>query len=378
MPPPNPTHRAAQLLVDEFARLPVTKTVLEQVALGARRKVGGLWGASAGLLLAAVVRKHKGPVLVLTADDVDSLQLQTDLAAFGVASHVLPREEQDDTGEPDPATKSARQRAIQHHASDRAPLIAGIEALLQKVATPKSLSKAQLELHQGQTIDRTQILQRAQAAGLRSVPLVLAPGECSVRGDVVDLFPMGADSAVRLEFFDRTLESIRTFDAGSQRTTAVHERFVLALGQQASTDEGSVLKHLTPSQTLVIAFEPLRIDERQARLLAFTNDLRHAIHELQDTLQPCARLEVSSLPSHGSCPGRRDRWRSPRRRGVLVRSTHSTGLPWNAGSPARRRRVARARPWLPCAVGTGPRPATDHPASECADRSPARRRRRSV
>ncbi len=61
MPPPNPTHRAAQLLVDEFARLPVTKTVLEQVALGARRKVGGLWGASAGLLLAAVVRKHKGP-----------------------------------------------------------------------------------------------------------------------------------------------------------------------------------------------------------------------------------------------------------------------------------------------------------------------------
>ena len=128
MPPPNPTHRAAQLLVDEFARLPVTKTVLEQVALGARRTVGGLWGASAGLLLAAVVHKHQGPLLVLTADDVDSLQLQTDLAAFGVPSHVLPREEQDDTGEPDPATKSARQRAIQHHASDRAPLIAGIEA----------------------------------------------------------------------------------------------------------------------------------------------------------------------------------------------------------------------------------------------------------
>jgi transcription-repair coupling factor (superfamily II helicase) len=298
---PTPTNQPkspAIQLVDEFARLPVTKTVLEQVELGARRKVGGLWGASVGLLLAAVVRKHKGPLLVLTADDVDSLQMQTDLAAFGVASHVLPREEQDDTGEPDAATRSARQRALQLHASDKAPLLAGIEALLQKVATPKSLSKAQLELHQGQTIDRTQVLQKAQAAGLRSVPLVLAPGECSVRGDVVDLFPMGADSAVRLEFFDRTLESIRTFDAGSQRTTAVHERFVLALGKQDTTDEGSVLKHLTPSQTLVVAFEPLRIDERQARLVAFTSDLRHAISELQDTLQPCARLELSSLPSH--------------------------------------------------------------------------------
>ena len=100
-----------------------------------------------------------------------------------------------------------------------APRSSPAPKLLQKVANPKSLSKAPLELPQGQTIDRTQILQRAQAAGLRSVPLVLAPGECSVRGDVVDLFPLGADAAVRLEFFDRTLESIRTFDAGSQRTS---------------------------------------------------------------------------------------------------------------------------------------------------------------
>jgi len=54
---PTPTNQPkspASQLVDEFARLPVTKTVLEQVELGARRKVGGLWGASVGLLLAAV------------------------------------------------------------------------------------------------------------------------------------------------------------------------------------------------------------------------------------------------------------------------------------------------------------------------------------
>ena len=288
----------AQRLVDEFARLPVTRTVLEQVGLGARRKVGGMWGASAGLLLAAVHARHRGTMLVLTADDVDSLQLQTDLAAFGINAHVLPREEVGDDGQPDATTRSARQRALQHHAADKAPLLCGIEALLQPVATPKSLSRAQLELHTGQTLDRTQVLQKAQAAGLRSVPLVLAPGECSVRGDVVDLFPMAADAAVRLEFFDRTLESIRTFDPGSQRTTAVHERFVLALGQSGNDDAGSVLRHLTPSQTLVVVYEPLRVDERKARLLAFTADLRHPLQDVQDTLHPCASLEVSSLPSH--------------------------------------------------------------------------------
>jgi transcription-repair coupling factor (superfamily II helicase) len=292
--PPSP----AQHLVDEFARLPVTRTLIEQVRLGAQRKAGGLWGASAGLLLAVLRARHDGTLLVLAADDVDSLQLQTDLAAFGVAAHVLPREERDDDGQPDPTTKSERQRALQRHAADKAPLLAGIEAMLQPVATPKSLSRSQLELHAGQRLDRTQVLQRAQAAGLRSVPLVLAPGECSVRGDVVDLFPMAADQALRLEFLDNTLESIRSFDAASQRTTVVHDRFVLALGNRDAVDEGSVLRHLTPSHTLVVAYEPLRLEERTARLTAFAADIGPRLQEVQDTLRPCARVDVSSLPSH--------------------------------------------------------------------------------
>ncbi len=299
MPAPSPVQR----LIDAFAALPPSRILLEQIALGAQRKAGGLWGASAGLLLAMLRRRHAGTMLVLTADDVDSLQLQTDLAAFGVSAHVLPREEQGDDGQPDAATRSERQRALQRHAADshtkdRAPLLAGIEAMLQPVATPKSLTRARLELRTGQKLDRTQVLQRAHAAGLRAVPLVLAPGECSVRGDVVDLFPMAAEQALRLEFLDDVLESIRTFDPASQRTTAVHERYTLALGAKDATDEGSVLRHLTPSSTLVIAYEPLRIDERVARLTAFAPDLARAVQDVQDTLRPCARVDVSSLPSH--------------------------------------------------------------------------------
>jgi transcription-repair coupling factor (superfamily II helicase) len=267
---PTPTDK----LLDAFARLPVTKNLVAQLKLGARCKAGGLWGASAGLLLAILQRAHPGQLLVLTADDVDSLLLQTDLNAFGVTSHVLVREETGDDGEPDPLTRSERQKALQHVATDHTPLLCGIEAMLQPVATPKGLRKARLELTTGQKLDRTQVLQRAHTAGLRSVPLVLAPGECSVRGDVVDVFPMAADQALRLEFFDDTLESIRSFDAATQRTTVVHERFALALAESDATEVGPVLKHLTPSQTLVVTFEPLRVEERTARLLTFDADVQ--------------------------------------------------------------------------------------------------------
>ncbi len=292
--PPSPTER----LLAEFTRLPVTQNLLAQVKLGAHCKTGGLWGASAGLLLATLQQHHRGSLLVLTADDVDSLQLQLDLSAFGVSSQVLPRQETGDDGEPDPATKSERQRALQRHRGEQAPLLAGIEAMLQPVATPKSLGRAQLALHAGQRLPRAQVLARAQQAGLRSVPLVLAPGECSVRGDVVDLYPMGAEAAVRLEFLDDLLESIRTFDPSSQRTTAVHARYELVLGTTAADQDGPVLEHLVPQQLLVVRYEPLRIDERTARVVAFDSAFARRVQELQDSLRPCPHVFVSSLPSH--------------------------------------------------------------------------------
>lgn len=287
-------------LVRAFARLPATGNLVAQIERGARVKAGGLWGASSALLLTVLRRAQEKDqhLLILTADDVDSLQLQTDLAAFGTTSRVLIREEEDDDGVPDAATRSARQRAIQQFAADGAPLLASVEAMLQPIVTPRGLRRSQLDLVVGQQLDRAQILQRAQAAGMRSVPLVIAPGECSVRGDVVDVFPMGSEDALRLEFFDDTLESIRSFDAASQRTTEVHERFSLALAEQDEGEVGPVLKHLTPSRTWVVQYEQLRIDERTARLSNFDGAFAPRLQRLQDALRPCAGLELSSLPSH--------------------------------------------------------------------------------
>jgi len=285
-------------LLAAFRRLAPTKNLIQQIRRGAHAKAGGVWGASVGLLVTALVEAYRGPVLLLTADDVDSIQLQTDHAAFGGRSEVLPVEERDDEGQADANTRSARQRALIRHQREGLPLIASLEALLQRIATPDSLGRGHQQLRTGQRLDRNGILQRATAAGLRRVPLVLAPGEFSSRGDVVDLFPMAAESAVRLEFFDDLLESIRSFDAASQRTTTVHTQYDLALGAAGAAEDGPVVRHFAIPDTLVVAYEPMRIEERQARLLAFHSDLHKVLGELQESLRPCPRVDISSLPSH--------------------------------------------------------------------------------
>ncbi len=284
-------------LVRGFLDLPPSQLLLQHLRPGVHRKAGGLWGASAAVLLAGIAARGNGRLLIVTADDVDSLQLQNDLQTFGCQGHVLVRAETDAEGEPSAQSQSDRQRALQRLHEAPAPLLASIEALLQPAPTPKALRRGRVHLRAGAALSRDQFVEQAQKAGLRPVPLVLAPGEISARGDVVDLFPMAAEEAVRLEFFDATLESIRTFDPTSQRAIAVLPELALAMGEATAPEQGPVLRHVLSRDLLVVHYEPLRIDERTALLTGFDQGLARELALLHDSLRPLARLDVSSLPS---------------------------------------------------------------------------------
>jgi transcription-repair coupling factor (superfamily II helicase) len=56
------------------------------------------------------------------------------------------------------------------------------------------------------------------AAGYQHVTQVVAPGEFSIRGGLIDLFPMGSALPYRIDLFDDEIETLRTFDPDTQRT----------------------------------------------------------------------------------------------------------------------------------------------------------------
>jgi hypothetical protein len=108
-------------------------------------------------------------------------------------------------------------------------------------------------LRAGARHSQGELLETATAAGMRKVPLVTSPGEISQRGDVVDVFPLAAPEAWRLEFFDGQLESIRIFDPASQRSLGTADEVVLDLCGGEETSE--VLDHLPRPQLLVLDYE---------------------------------------------------------------------------------------------------------------------------
>ncbi len=115
---------------------------------------------------------------------------------------------------------SARARALDELLRDHARLvIASAAALLPRLSSPQLLNATSLTLTPGQEISPIELGDLLAAAGYTRQDPVDQSGEFCVRGGVVDFFPAGTEQPIRLEFVGDNIESIRPYDAATQRST---------------------------------------------------------------------------------------------------------------------------------------------------------------
>ncbi len=291
-------------LVDAFYALPQVGAAHDATRARQQRAAGGLWGASSALLLAALadVRRKPPPLLVLTAHDDDSHTLQRDLATFGVEhAHTLVTLTFDVDAQPEAHGLSARVRTLVELGKTRRGdhplvLLCGIEALLQPVPDPSQLGRQRLELRVGDKLNPAEVLAKASSAGLRRVPVVLAPGEISHRGDVLDVFPVGEPAALRVELLDDEIESIRTLDTQTQRSLEALPHVSLSMSATQAQACADVLDHVLTRDLVVIVYEPLRVEEEQKALLAHGGPLAKALDRFEQATAPLARISIGALP----------------------------------------------------------------------------------
>ena len=100
-----------------------------------------------------------------------------------------------------------------------AVLLTTVNAALQRVPPRETLARQALSAAPGNLLPMAGVLQWLELNGFNRASTVREPGDYAVRGGIVDLYAPGMDAPVRLDFFGDTLESIRSFDAETQRTT---------------------------------------------------------------------------------------------------------------------------------------------------------------
>jgi transcription-repair coupling factor (superfamily II helicase) len=93
-----------------------------------------------------------------------------------------------------------------------------VNAILQRVPAREVIASQALSVAPGHVVPMDSIVAWLEHNGYNRSSTVREPGEYAVRGGILDLFPAGLDQPVRFDFFGDSLESIRSFDAETQRT----------------------------------------------------------------------------------------------------------------------------------------------------------------
>ena len=96
--------------------------------------------------------------------------------------------------------------------------------------------------------------------GYRAVAQVEEHGEFSARGSILDLFPMGSSSPFRIDFFDDEVESIRSFDAATQRSLESCESTSVTMLDATEAGKAHFTSHLGESAWFALV-EPADLAE---------------------------------------------------------------------------------------------------------------------
>jgi transcription-repair coupling factor (superfamily II helicase) len=178
------------------------------------------------LALQAVERAlaQAGPLLAIAGNEQQAYRIEALLRFF--ASGRLPLLHLPDTEtlpydpfSPHQEILSERMAALSALPSmERGIVLVTADALIQRLPPRSFLDARSLQLKVGERLNPLAFRERLVAAGYASVGEVQTQGEFALRGSLFDLYPMGSESAYRVDLFDDEIESIRTFDPDTQRS----------------------------------------------------------------------------------------------------------------------------------------------------------------
>ena len=185
-------------------------------------RYGHFHGSGDALVLAELAQEAKH-VAIITANALDAQRLLEEIPFFApqLKTRLLPDWETlpYDIFSPHQDLVSERLATLYQLMNGACDiLIVPVTTALYRLPPREYLAAHTFFLERGETLDLNKLRGQLTLAGYSHVTQVISPGEYSVRGGLIDLFPMGSALPYRIDLLDDEIETIRTFDVDSQRS----------------------------------------------------------------------------------------------------------------------------------------------------------------
>ncbi len=194
------------------------------------------------------------PVMVITRDDQRLSQMADSLGFFASDIELIRFPSWDclpfDRVSPRPDIVSARIAALSTLGTLRdtakpVVVLTTVNAALQRIVDPEFIGRLSLKAAPGNYLVFDDLMRFFSENGYTRTGTVVDPGDYAVRGGIIDLFPPGTTKPFRLDMFGNTLESIRSFDPGTQRSTGQLKRLHLLPASEVILTEETVSRFRT-------------------------------------------------------------------------------------------------------------------------------------
>ncbi|MBU3699995.1 MAG: transcription-repair coupling factor [Candidatus Kapabacteria bacterium] len=232
---------------------------------GESTSVKSLTGSARSVLVSALWSIGSGSLVVIVADDSDVDTYTHDLsvligAEFVVGIHGAQRQSALAVGGMMHHEQMDALGAM--HEGQRRILVVSAPALALRAPTAGEISSATLTIERGQTIAYDELITDLLEGGFERTEYVSKPGQLAIRGGIIDVFPSGWESPLRIEFWGDVVDSIREFEPLSQRSIREQTSVTLLARiyhQDDESLEASILDHV-PTGALTIIDAPESVD----------------------------------------------------------------------------------------------------------------------
>ena len=147
-------------------------------------------------------------------------------------------------------------------------IVTTIDACMDRIASPGEVYRRLISLKAGEPLDLKEMSSRLTALGYERMAQVETAGEYSIRGGILDVYPLTEENPVRIELWGDEIDSIRSFDAQSQRSIAnLEEIHIYAADEMPAVVNGqyvaavSILDYFDRNSAVVLD-EPGRLMEK--------------------------------------------------------------------------------------------------------------------
>jgi transcription-repair coupling factor (superfamily II helicase) len=130
------------------------------------------------------------------------------------------------------------------------------EAALRRYPDPAWMRRSMILLAEGGRHDLQELIERLIGFGYSREILVEKPGEISVRGGILDIFPLTGEAPHRIEFWGDRIETLRTFDLSTQRSIGRAELLTLVPLPSASDHASAKLMDYFESPPIIFLEDP--------------------------------------------------------------------------------------------------------------------------